>query len=322
MNILFPAIVIFVISVLVLELCFYSYNILRSPDRQKIRKRLKTFSATKTENDLPDITRNRVLSNVSLFNNILLNTPGIRSLDRLLQQANTQYSLGFFIFLTGVLVVTGYFGTSLMTKDVFVYAIIPTFLGSIPFLYLRSKKKKRMGKFLRQLPDGLELIARALLAGHAFTSGLKLAASEFDDPLGPEFEEALDEINFGISVSDALKNLASRIDCPDLRYFVVSVILQRETGGNLAEILQNIANIIRQRFKFEDKIRVLSAEGKLSAVILIALPFVTVAALHLLNAKYISLLFSEHLGRMMIGGAILNMIVGILVMKRMVNIKV
>ena len=131
----------------------------------------------------------------------------------------------------------------------------------------------RTEKFKKQMPDGLDLVARALKAGHAFSGGISMAAEEFDDPLGPEFAEMLDEINFGVSVPEALKNLTNRIECEELKYFVMGVILQRETGGNLAELIETLANLIREKFKFEGKVRTLSAEGKLSAIILSALPF-------------------------------------------------
>jgi tight adherence protein B len=179
-----------------------------------------------------------------------------------------------------------------------------------------------MEKFESQLPEGLELIGRALRAGHALTGGIKLAADEFDDPLGPEFEKTLDEINFGISVTDALKNLAGRIDCPDLRYFIVSVILQRESGGNLAEIIDNIAYLIRERFKFRGKVQVLSAEGKLTAIILVALPFFVLIVLYFMNPAYLSVLFDESAGRIVVGIALSMMVVGIIVIKKVINIKV
>ncbi|UCE74962.1 MAG: type II secretion system F family protein, partial [Methanomassiliicoccales archaeon] len=158
--------------------------------------------------------------------------------------------------------------------------------------------------------------------GHAFSSGMKLAADEFDDPLGPEFEATLDEVNFGVSVPDALKNLSSRVDCPDLRYFVVSVIIQRETGGNLAEIIESIAHLIRERFKLKGRIRVLAAEGKLSAMTLVALPFFVFIALRFISPDYINALVADPMGKAMaIAGAFL-MIIGIFVMKRMTQIKV
>jgi tight adherence protein B len=224
--------------------------------------------------------------------------------------------------LAAVLALTGYLTGSLLTINRVIPLIIAASLVGIPFLYVIRKKKKRMDKFQKQLPEGLELIARSLRAGHAFTSGMKLAADEFDDPLGPEFTETLDEINFGVSVSDALKNLARRVDCADLRYFVVAVILQRETGGNLAEIIESIGYIIRERFKLRGKIRILAAEGKLSAIILVAIPFFVIIVLRFTSPEYINALLFEPAGRIMGAVALFMMVIGIFVMKKMINIKV
>ena len=290
MKILVPLIVLFVTSVFIIELFVYAYKTMRNPHRKVIQRRLKTLSSSEYANDSHDITRKRMLSRVPLLNTILLHTPGVRSLERLLQQANVQSPLGVFILLAAVLALTGYMAGSLLTINRVIPLIIAASLVGIPFLYVTRKKKKRMDKFQKQLPEGLELIARSLRAGHAFTSGMKLAADEFDDPLGSEFTETLDEINFGVSVSDALKNLARRVDCPDLRYFVVSVILQRETGGNLAEIIESIGYIIRERFKLRGKIRILSAEGKLSAIILVAIPFFVIIVLRFTSPEYINAL--------------------------------
>ena len=322
MKILVPLIVLFVTSVFIIELFVYAYKTVRNPHRKVIQRRLKKLSSSEYANDSHDITRKRVLSKVPLLNTILLHTPGVRPLDRLLQQANVQSPLGVFILLAAVLALTGYLAGSLLTINRVIPLIFAASLVVIPFLYVIRKKKKRMDKFQKQLPEGLELIARSLRAGHAFTSGMKLAADEFDDPLGPEFTETLDQINFGVSVSDALKNLAGRVDCPDLRYFVVAVILQRETGGNLAEIIESIGYIIRERFKLKGKIRILAAEGKLSAIILVAIPFFVIIALHFTSPKYINALFFEPAGRIMGAVALVMMVMGIFVMKKMINIKV
>lgn len=322
MKILVPLIVLFVTSVFIIELFVYAYKTVRNPHRKVIQRRLKKLSSSEYANDPHDITRKRVLSRVPLLNTILLHTPGVRPLERLLQQANVQSPLGVFILLAAVLALTGYLAGSLLTINRVIPLIFAASLVVIPFLYVIRKKKKRMDKFQKQLPEGLELIARSLRAGHAFTSGMKLAADEFDDPLGPEFTETLDEINFGVSVSDALKNLAGRVDCPDLRYFVVAVILQRETGGNLAEIIESIGYIIRERFKLRGKIRILAAEGKLSAIILVAIPFFVIIALHFTSPKYINALFFEPAGRIMGTVALVMMVMGIFVMKKMINIKV
>jgi tight adherence protein B len=172
------------------------------------------------------------------------------------------------------------------------------------------------------LPDTLDLIARALKAGHAFTGGLSMVSEEFDDPIGPEFAETLDEINYGVSVPDALKNLSGRIDCEELKYFIVGVILQRETGGNLAELMETLASLIRERFKFEGKVRTLTAEGRFSAVVLILLPLLLTVYLYFTNPNFLEPLIKDHVGNLMAVMAVIGMIVGAMVMRRMVQLKV
>ena len=196
------------------------------------------------------------------------------------------------------------------------------FGGYLPFLLIRIKKKRRMGKFERQLPEALELIARTLRAGHSFSGGMKMVCDELNDPLAGEFQRTMDEINFGVSVPDAMKNLTARVDCTDLKYFVVSIVIQRETGGNLAEIIDSMAHIIRERFKLHGKIRVLSAEGRFSAVILCSLPFFLAFVFFILNPEFIKTLSEDPMGRDMVGGALIMMLLGILVMRRMIRIRV
>jgi tight adherence protein B len=168
----------------------------------------------------------------------------------------------------------------------------------------------------------MDLIARALKAGHALSGGLQLVGEEFGDPIGTEFERTVNEINFGVAVPEALKALARRVDCNDLKFFVMSVIIQRETGGNLAEILENIARLIRERFKLHGRIRVLSAEGKLSAIILVAIPFFLGFVLSIINPEYINTLFEDPIGIVLVIFACVMMAFGILMMKKMVAIRV
>ena len=313
---------IFTIAVLVIELFLYGYRNLRNPNRGKIHRRLKTFSTDEQGEEVPDLIRIRLLSNVPTLNKIREQIPGMERLDIFLQQANASQPLGVFMLLAPLLATISFYISSLLTTNYPISVMSATLAGGMPFFYLYLKKKKRMEKFLRQLPEALEMIARALRSGHAFSSGMKLAADNFDDPLGTEFEQTLDEINFGVSVSDALKDLARRVDCPDLKFFVVSVILQREVGGNLAEIMDSISRIIRERFKFDDKVRVLSAEGKVSAFILISLPFLVATALFFLNRDYITLLLEDPSGRKIAVTSLIMMITGVFLIKRMVNIKV
>ncbi len=314
--------IIFFISVIIIELLSYAYRSFRSPDRAKILKRLRKSIYTQSEQAGTDIIKKRVLSEIPFLNRLLIKTPGMLRLDNLISQANAKYPIGFFILFALFLAFLGFLIGMLVIKNQFAALGLFVLGGSMPFLYLNILKHKRIGKFKRQLPEALDLMARALKAGHAFTNGMRLAADQFDDPLGPEFAEALDEINFGISVPDALRNLAKRIDCAEIRYFVVGVILQRETGGNLAELMGILSYLIREKFKFEGKVRTLSAEGRLSAVILIALPFAIAGWLQFSNPRYLSTLFMDPIGKLMIIGAVLMMIIGVFVMKKMVTIEV
>lgn len=322
MKILATTFMLFVLSVFFIEMMLWAVKIVRHPHRSTIRKRMRRLSRNLGPNEAPDIVRKHVLSDVPILDYVLKRVPGVRYLERLARQACVGQRLGAFILLAGVLSLAGYGAVFFATRNAPVSVVVAVVLAWAPILYLGMRKRRRMAQFEKQLPEAMELIARALRAGHAFSTGMKLAADEFDDPLGTEFGEVLDEINFGVSTADALKNMTDRIDCPDLKYFVVSVILQRETGGNLAEIIENIARIIRERFKFHGKVRVLSAEGKLSAMILIAIPFVVVAALRFFNPSYLTTLTAEPAGRTMAMAAAGMMFLGILVIRRMIKINV
>jgi tight adherence protein B len=322
MNILFLGAVIFILCLFVVELTAYAIRIIQHPDRTEIRKRLARSVAVESTSESPDIIKKMVLSDVPVLNRILSALPGVDRLDLLMRQANVKYTMSFFILLSLALGLTGYLSFYILTKTLIFPLFLALVAASLPLLSLRSKKKKRMAKFEKQLPEGLGLIARALRAGHAFASGMKLASEEFGDPLGPEFQETMDEINFGVSVPEALKNLAHRVDCPDLRFFVVSVILQRETGGNLAEIIEGLAHLIRERFKFRGKVRVLSAEGRFSATILVILPFVLFGALYTVNRQLMSILVSDPVGIFLVGAGVFLMFIGVLVIKRTIKVDI
>lgn len=322
MNILILTTGIFIASVLIIELLFYSVRTIRNPDRTRIRKKLKKISTPDQEAEATDLLRKRILSEVPLLNRILLRITMIERLDRLRYLANAQLPAGFFILLALLFASAGFVGFYLMKIDLMLNVPLAIFIGTFPFLYLYIKKNKRMKKFQVQLPEALDLMARSLRAGHAFSTGMKLAAEEFEDPLGPEFSVTLDEINFGLGVPEALNNFVNRVECQDLNFFVVAVILQRETGGNLSEIMENIAYLIRERFKLYGKVKTLAAEGKLSMWVLLALPFFIIGALFVVNPAYIKDLFIEPVGRIMCGIALVMMFIGYLVMRRMVNIEV
>jgi tight adherence protein B len=314
-------VVFFAVAVLVIELLVYGYRTLSGAEKRKSRQRLRMLAQTHAAADAPDIQRNRLLSSVPVLNRFLLRSP-LKGLEILTRQANARYPLGVYVLLTVVLALAGFVFATGFAGGYAIPALSALVAGTLPCVFLLLKKRQRMQKFQRQLPDALELIGRALRAGHALTTGMKLAAEQFEDPLGPEFEVTLEEVNFGLSVPDALRALSQRVDCPDLKYFVVSVIIQREAGGNLAEIIESIARIVRERFKFQDKLKVLAAEGKLSARILIALPIFLVFSINSIDPEYLRTLIEEPMGRTLSWIAGTMMVFGIIVIVRMAKIKV
>ena len=193
---------------------------------------------------------------------------------------------------------------------------------SLPFVFLSFKRTRRLRAFEEQFPDGLDLISRALKAGHAFATGLKMVADEMPEPVGPEFRKTFDEQNFGLPLKDALDNLTMRVPSLDVRFFATAVLIQRETGGNLAEILENLAHVVRERFKILRQVRVYTAHGRFTGYVLLALPAVLCIALSFINPEHMNLLFRERMGQMMLLGALGLQTAGYVWIKQVIKIEV
>jgi tight adherence protein B len=193
---------------------------------------------------------------------------------------------------------------------------------SMPFMFLRIKRTKRMRAFEEQFPEGLDLISRALKAGHAFATGLKMVADEMPEPVGPEFRKTFDEQNFGLPMKDSLDNLTHRVPHLDVRFFATAVLIQRETGGNLAEILENLSHVVRERFKILRQVRVYTAHGRFTGYVLLALPAVLCVALSFINPEHMKLLFHEPMGQMMLLGALVMQGIGFMWIKHVIKIEV
>ena len=193
---------------------------------------------------------------------------------------------------------------------------------ALPFIVVNVKRTRRMRAFEEQFPEGLDLISRALKAGHAFATGLKMVADEMPDPVGPEFRKTFDEQNFGLPLKDALDNLTVRIPLLDVRFFATAVLIQRETGGNLSEILENLAHVVRERFKILRQVRVYTAHGRFTGYVLLALPAVLCIALAFINPDHMNLLFRERMGQMMLLGALVMQTIGYLWIKQVIKIEV
>lgn len=324
MNTYVFAAVVFVMLIVIIELLLYAWRSARDLRRSKrVLERLKGQAwQNAAETDGGTVLKKRRVSSIPFFNALLLKINLMERLETLVKQTNAPYTPAVYLLLSALLGLIGFIAGSDMLKNTAMGVVTGLAGCLLPFVFLNIKKGLRLKKFTMQLPDALDLIARSLKAGHSFSSGLKLAAENFPEPLGPEFMATIHEINFGLPVDEALKNLGKRVDSSDLNFFIVATVLQRETGGNLAEITQTIAALIRERFKFEDKVRVLSAEGKISAVILVALPICMFAYLLKASPEYMNVLFYDPIGRKAGIAAIVMMIVGIIIIMRMIRIKI
>lgn len=192
----------------------------------------------------------------------------------------------------------------------------------LPILYLIQRRRKRMNKMVQQLPDVFELLSQALRAGHSLASGMQLIANEMPEPAGTEFGRVFHEQNLGLKIEDALQNLAGRMDILDVRFFVTAVLIQRQTGGDLAEVLDKISDVIRDRIKLHGTVQALTAEGRLSGYVLLALPILVYLAMLKINYDYAMVLATHPTGQMMAMFAAVMMIMGWVMIKKIINIKV
>jgi tight adherence protein B len=325
----FYPILIFIVVLVLIELGYLALKPIRFPEKREVRKRLKALSVQSETDDNVDILRKNQLSKILLLHRLLRRFPIMEKVSRLVEQSGVKHPPGFYILLSPALSLVGLLGG--LEFHFAYFPLLPSYfvtipwasgLAVLPFLYLRYKRRKRFLKFEEQLPEALDLISRSLKAGHAFSSGMRLVSEEMDNPASGEFEKTLNEINFGVSTHDALINLTKRVPLDDLMFFVISVILQRETGGNLAEILENLARLIRERFKLNGHVRVLSAQARLSAYILVAIPIILGFAIHFINPEFFEAFFEHPSGKYVLAFGGVWLIVGIFAMKRLVTIRV
>ena len=312
----------FIAVVLLLEGFFVYWNDSKSPEVRRVEQRLRAISAGGHEAGESQLLKQRVMSNSPALQRLLLRMPNAHRLDRLLQQSGSSSTVIHLMTLCLLCGVAGLLGGLLLRWLWPVTVLVAAGLTVFPLMQLVWKRSKRLQMIEAQLPEAMDLISRALRAGHAFPSALAMVGNEAQEPIAGEFKITSDEIGFGISIDNALNNLASRVESADMRYFVMAVIIQRETGGNLAELLGKLSELVRDRFKLFAKVRVLAAEGKLSAWILTLLPFCVAGAIQLLNPKYLAVLFTDPAGIRLVIGAMVLMLVGIFAMSRIIKIRV
>jgi tight adherence protein B len=249
-------------------------------------------------------------------------TPNLPSLQKLITQADANIRASTLFGIGGLLAFLGFTGSILAGVRVYLAPLTAICFFFVPFVWLLVKRSHRLGKFAAQLPDAMELVARALRAGHSLAAGMHVVGEEMPDPIATEFNRVYEEQNLGIPMEDSLRNLADRIPNIDLRFFVTSVAIQRQTGGDLAEILDKIGYIIRERYRILGQVKALTAEGRLSGVILIALPFGLFLMMLNIKYDYVEKLWTHPLGIKMSVAALIMQLLGAVVIRHIVNIKV
>ncbi|MEQ1949423.1 MAG: type II secretion system F family protein [Bryobacteraceae bacterium] len=255
----------------------------------------------------------------------LLGGVAYTAVKQLAEQAGSTLTAATFLFLTVALAAMGVL-LGLLAPTVglawFVPAVLCCVLGSAPYLWLTFRRQHRLAEFEEQFPDALDFLARAMRAGHAFSVGLELLPEETSGPVSQEFRRVYHEQSLGSSLEMTLKNLAERVPSVDVKFFVAAVLVQRETGGNLSEILMQLSGVIRERFELKSQVRAASAHGRLTGAVLVVLPIIMVLALLIVAPGYLESMAADRAGRYLVVGAIISQFIGFLVIRRIIHIKV
>lgn len=320
---------IFLTVILTLHASYSLYRMLkdRNASRRRFSERLGNWSTTKDAVS-GRLVRRETLSSVIWIDNFLKETAWLKkyvrldSLKKLHEQSGASQPLASYLLGSSAMALAGFvlvthFGYPLMSA-----MLAALLLATVPFFVLYRMKVNRVVAFQRMMPEALELIARALKAGHAFFVGVKIVGEELGDPIGKEFQRVYEDISVGLAVPEALNRLLERANCTDVHYFVTAVAVQRETGGNLAEIMESLGMTIRKRFEFYAKVSAITAEGVLSAIIIFLLPFGMALFEYSVSPDYMSLLWTDPIGKAMAITASIMMVVGAFVTRRLIDVKV
>jgi tight adherence protein B len=267
------------------------------------------------------IFRSQAAGDADWLQTVTARVPHLSHVKTMLQQAALDWTVKTYLVLVLGLCCAG--GASgLLFSGSLRYALIGAVIGGFaPFLYVRHRRATRLAKFEEQFPEAIDLLGRAIRAGHPISAGLKMVSEEMPDPVASEFRMMFEEQRFGIAFGDSLASFADRMQLVDVRIFVTAVLIQREVGGNLTEILDNLAHIVRQRFMLARQVNVLTAEGRYSMYVLSAMPFAIAAFIAFSNADYLRPLIDTDIGRKMLWGAAISQVIGYLWMRRIVRIE-
>jgi tight adherence protein B len=296
----------------------------RSARARLIRERLaeQRKAPERTAEEELALMRDEQLSKIPALDNLLRRSARVEAIQKTLSQAGLSIRAGNFLGVCLLAAVGAAILTFILSRRVEIAwaAMLVGFF--LPYSYASMKRQKRFAKFDELFPEAIDTLARAVRAGHAFTTALEMITNEVNEPVASEFRQLYEEQKFGMPVRDALLNLTERMPSVDVKFFVTAVMLQRETGGNLAEILDNLSYVIRERFKIQRQVRVYTAQGRLTMGLLMGMPPIIVVVMMALNPGFIRPLFSDPIGHTLLVGGITLQTVGYFVIRRIIRIQV
>jgi tight adherence protein B len=310
-------------AVLAIILGAYFVLIVR-PEQQEsgaVRRRLRRGRAPIAKAEIGKAEER--LSQLDLLDTVLQRWSSVSApLKQRLERAGLQMTVGVLVLLSVFCAAVAASLSLLLTSYSVVALVLAPIAGAIPFLWVRHKAAKRMALFEEQFPEAIDLIARALRAGHALPTALQLASEEVPEPVGTEFRLLFEKQNYGLSMAEALREFGDRVPVLDARFFVTAVMTQREMGGNLSEVLDKLAAVIRDRFKVKRQVRAVSAHGRITGWVLGALPPAVAAVIFVISPQHIRLLVDDPLGTYMVAGALVLQVIGVLVIRRIVDVEI
>ena len=313
---------VFIAAFFTIEALYYLWVGKYGAESSRLKRRLDVISDHDSDSisHYQSILKARYENNTGLTK-FIFNLPFAEDLEMLIMQSGKIWPISQFLQYVAIAGIVGLLLSIILGLNIVISAVLIFVASLLPIFYLTKERSKRFAKFEEQLPEAIDSICRSLRAGHAFTSAFGMVGEEFPDPIAAEFRTTMEENNLGVNFYDAMQNLAKRIPLTDLRFFVVAVLVQRETGGNLTEILSSISQVIRDRFKLFRHVKVVSAEGRMSAWVLCSMPFVMMLVLSVTNKNYSEIMFGSPTGQYVLKIASVLMIVAIIWIRSVIKIK-
>jgi tight adherence protein B len=321
----FLAIVVFLIVTLLIAGGFAAVTYLPSAMERRIGERLREVAQPTLADDPTDsatVVRKAIESPLPIMDRVLKHSGVGGALGSLIDQSGVKTTPAAIVILSVLVGAGGGLASSMFVRVPFAGVAVMLVGAALPFLYLLQRRGARRRRFEEQFPEALDLLSRALRAGHAFQTALGMVAEELPDPVGTEFKKTFEQQNYGLPLNEALHDLAARTELLDVRFFVTAVTIQRETGGNLSEILDNLAEVVRERFKLLRQVRVHTAHGRFTGYVLLALPAALGVALSFISPDHMNTLFTHPLGRTMLVGAAVMQTVGYVWIRQVIKIEV